>query len=103
VNRRERVGRILDEGLLVEDALHSDRGFAFIVTLQIRLVPSEAEAPEACIEGRMLHKEQVEARILGQPLGLQGHHIVLRFGGEAVGDGNGSRGPLDCRAGELAA
>src|SRR5215831_6279267 len=48
----------------------------------------------------MLDQEQVKARIVGQSAGTQGHDIVLRPSGKAVGDGDTGMCVLDGWAGE---
>src|SRR6266566_2053038 len=48
-DRHERVGRVLDEGFLIEDALDPDRGIAIGVALHIGLVPTKAKTGEGAL------------------------------------------------------
>ncbi len=101
MDRVEGVGRVLDKGLLIEDALNPDGGVAVGVALEIRLVPAKAKAGEGTfIQRRILDQEQIEGRILGQPAGRQDHDIILCARDKPIGDGDMRLCMLDSRAGE---
>ena len=101
MDRNELVGRVLDEGLLVEDALDIDLGMAKGVALNVGLVPAKAETSKgAAIQWRVLNQEHIEAGILRQPASSQDHDIVLRTSDKPVADGDARMRVLDGWAGE---
>ena len=101
MDRVERVGRVLDKGLLIEDAPDGDFGMAVGIALEVGLVPAKAETGEcARIERRMLDQEHIEARVRGESTGSQDHVIVLRTSDKPIGDMDTRLRVLDGRAGE---
>ncbi len=101
MDRVERVGRVLDKGLLIEDAPDGDFGMAVGIALEVGLVPAKAETGEgARIERRMLDQEHIEARVRGESTGSQDHVIVLRTSDKPIGDVDIRLRVLDGRAGE---
>jgi hypothetical protein len=96
-----RAGRVLDKGLLIEDAPDGDFGMAVGIALKVGLVPAKTKTVEgACIQWRMLDQEHIEARVRGEATGSQDHEIVLRTGDEPIGDVDTRLRVLDGRAGE---
>jgi hypothetical protein len=101
MDRIELVGRVLDKGLLIEDAPDGDFGMAFGIALEVGLVPAKAETGECTrIERRMLDQEHIEARVGGESPGRQDHDIVLRTSDKPIGDPDTCLRVLDGRAGE---
>src|SRR6266704_6953570 len=101
MDRVERVGLVLDKGLLIEDAPDGDFGMAVGIALEVGLVPAKAETGEgARIERRMLDQEHIEARVRGESTGSQNHEIVLRTSDKPIGDMDTRLRVLDGRAGE---
>jgi hypothetical protein len=96
-----RAGRVLDKGLLIEDAPDGDCGLALGIALQVGLVPAKAETGEgAWIQWRMLDQEHIEARVRGEATGSQDHEIVLPTRDKPIGDVDTRLRVLDGRAGE---
>src|SRR5947209_12971142 len=97
----KRIGWILDEGLLIEDALDLDRGVATGVAIDVGLIPAEAKAGEGSgIQRRILNQEHIEAGAFWQAAGCQSHDIVLLAVRKSVGDFDSRLRVLDGRAGE---